>query len=607
MSIKKDLLKFNPRDEQTKALDYIKNVLDKKPDNKFFLLNMPVGIGKAQPLHSNILTPNGWKKFGELKENDEIITPKGIVSRIIKLHDINILPTYKITFIDGREVECTEQHLWKIHHQDYRNKWKVLSLSDIIVKFNSCKRSNLYVPLIKSPLYVDKKLIIDPYVLGALIGDGGLTETSIFFTTKDTFIYEKIKERLSKDNISISKLASKYGYYLSYEIRDKLKKLNLFGKKSEFKFIPNEYKDISYNQKIELLNGLIDTDGTVTKSGTIQYFTTSLQLAKDIQEIIWSIGGIAILREKNKYFKDKNGNKKQGLISYHLTIRYGSPKELVSLPRKKDRISNNYQYSDLKLKISSIEKTNQIVETRCISIADIDELYITDGYVVTHNSHLAVMISDYITNKILPGAKVDIITAGKLLQDQYENTYDEIKSLRGKDNYECAQYACSCEKGKEFNRLNKSKCEFCPYDMAKLSYMTSDVSLTNFHLYLINAVYGNSMMKDRDSRLLIVDECLHPDTKITLHDGSTKKIKDIIEGELVLTINEETKEIQIKPVIKLHHNLNKGAQMYEIEMENGDVIKITGNHKVKLVNGTWKKAEDLDESDEILYINEKIE
>lgn len=121
-------------------------------------------------------------------------------------------------------------------------------------------------------------------------------------------------------------------------------------------------------------------------------------------------------------------------------------------------------------------------------------------------SHLAVMISDYVTTKIMPGAKVDIITAGKILQDQYESTYDEIKSLKGKNNYACAQYACSCESGKEFNRLNKSKCDFCPYDMAKIGYMGSEVSLTNFHLYLINAVYGNSIMKDRDSRLLIVDE-----------------------------------------------------------------------------------------------------
>ena len=122
-------------------------------------------------------------------------------------------------------------------------------------------------------------------------------------------------------------------------------------------------------------------------------------------------------------------------------------------------------------------------------------------------SHLAVMISDYVTAKIMPGAKVDIITAGKILQDQYEGTYDSIKSLKGKNNYECAQYACSCENGKEFNRLNKSKCDFCPYDMAKNGYIASEVSLTNFHLYLINAVYGLSIMKDRDSRLLIVDEC----------------------------------------------------------------------------------------------------
>jgi hypothetical protein len=169
------------------------------------------------------------------------------------------------------------------------------------------------------------------------------------------------------------------------------------------------------------------------------------------------------------------------------------------------------------------------------------------------------------------------------------------------------QYACSCEKGKEFNRLNKTKCEFCPYDSAKIQYMTSEVNLTNFHLYLINAIYGSKMFEERESRLLIVDECLHPDTEITMSDGSKKKIKDIVEGELVITINEETNKLEVKPVVKLHHNLNKGVQMYEIEMENGDIIKITGNHKVKLIDGTWKKAEDLKEDDEILYINEKIE
>ena len=115
------------------------------------------------------------------------------------------------------------------------------------------------------------------------------------------------------------------------------------------------------------------------------------------------------------------------------------------------------------------------------------------------------------------------------------------------------------------------------------------------------------MLETRSANILIVDECLHPDTLITLSDGSQVEIKNIKIGDFVKTINEDTGQIENKPVVKLHHNLNKGVQMYEIELENGDILKITGNHKVKLIDGSWKKVEDLDESDEILYINEKIE
>lgn len=219
-------------------------------------------------------------------------------------------------------------------------------------------------------------------------------------------------------------------------------------------------------------------------------------------------------------------------------------------------------------------------------------------------SHLAVMIANEYINKINKGAKIDIITASKILQDQYADTYQSIENLKGKENYSCSKYACSCAQGMEFNKLNKSSCDFCPYDYSRNSYISGDVSLTNFYLYLIYAIYNPKIMDNRGSKVLIVDECLHPDTEITMYNGEKKKIKNIIEGDLVSTINEETREIEIKPVVKLHTNLNKGSQMYEIEMENGDILKITGNHKVKLIDGSWKKVEDLEESDEILYINE---
>ena len=221
-------------------------------------------------------------------------------------------------------------------------------------------------------------------------------------------------------------------------------------------------------------------------------------------------------------------------------------------------------------------------------------------------SVLALNLVNWYRKNVNKMAKVDIITSNKLLQDQYSQSFDSICDLKGKDNYECEQYSCSCAQGGEFNRLNKTSCESCPYTSAKESFISGNMSLTNFYLYILYAIYNPKLMESRDSRVLIVDECLHPDTPITLFDDSTKRIIDMIPGDLVKTINEESGEIEIKPVVKLHHNLNKGTQMYEIEMDNGDILKITGNHKVKLINGSWKKVEDLDEKDEILYIKEKM-
>lgn len=148
-------------------------------------------------------------------------------------------------------------------------------------------------------------------------------------------------------------------------------------------------------------------------------------------------------------------------------------------------------------------------------------------------SHLAMMVTDWYINKIDKNAKVDIITAGKILQDQYDDTYESINNLKGKENYECAQYACSCANGKEFNRLNKTSCDFCPYDDAKGSYIGGKVSLTNFYLYLIYALYNNGVMDQRGSNVLIVDEC--HDFDDVMSDFISIKITDTIVKKLKFT------------------------------------------------------------------------
>jgi hypothetical protein len=106
----------------------------------------------------------------------------------------------------------------------------------------------------------------------------------------------------------------------------------------------------------------------------------------------------------------------------------------------------------------------------------------------------------------------------------------------------------------------------------------------------------------RQFDVVFVDECLHPDTLITMSDGSQKKICDIKEGEFVKTINDITCKIENKEVDYVYKNLSDGQQMYEIEMEDGTSIKITGNHKVKLIDSTYKRVDELTENDEILSI-----
>ena len=94
----------------------------------------------------------------------------------------------------------------------------------------------------------------------------------------------------------------------------------------------------------------------------------------------------------------------------------------------------------------------------------------------TGKSHLAMMFSEYYTRKINKLAKVDIVTVSKILQDQYEEEYVSITNLKGKENYNCSQWGCSCMQGKEFSKLNKSLCQMCPYDEARQGWIAGKIS-----------------------------------------------------------------------------------------------------------------------------------
>lgn len=101
---------------------------------------------------------------------------------------------------------------------------------------------------------------------------------------------------------------------------------------------------------------------------------------------------------------------------------------------------------------------------------------------------------------------------------------------------------------------------------------------------------------------IVCDECLHPDTLITLSDNSVVKIKDINIGDKVLTSNDVTGETEINEVDFVYKNLTKSDKLYVIELENGKILKLTGNHKIKLTDGSYKRADCLTVNDDILTI-----
>ena len=162
----------------------------------------------------------------------------------------------------------------------------------------------------------------------------------------------------------------------------------------------------------------------------------------------------------------------------------------------------------------------------------------------TGKSALAMMIADFYTTEIDKSSKVDIITATKILQDQYSDTFESVSNLKGKENYECAQWACSCAQGEEFNKLNKTKCEGCDYSNARQSYLLGDMSLTNFYLYILYSIYKPDMVKSRNARLLIVDECHELDEvicnfiSIKITENLITKLKLVNEYEIIKKLKD---------------------------------------------------------------------
>ena len=391
---KKKFLDFKPRNKnQELYLDYIK-------ENRLTFALGPAGTGKAQPLDSPIYTPDGWKLMGDIQIGDEVYTQDGSITKVNGVYPQGKKDIYRITFQDGRQTECCGEHLWKICHYhwgDKGNNFRVKNTLEIIELLKKPEyNKRLYVPSVQHPILQNKNFYIHPYILGIILGDGYFGG-NVMLTNSSDFIVSKIRNLLPED----MELAGKGGTENQYRFRikkelslqfnpfnEEFKRLGLYNTRSATKFIPEEYIDVSEEQKWQLLNGLFDTDGTVDKTGSIQYCSVSLKLALQIQYLIRSLGGKCKIREK-EYFLDKNKSDEKR-ISFILNVRITNPERLFTLPRKRDRILPPESYNHPNIRIENIEKIGNKY-AQCISVEHPSHLYVTNDFIVTHNTFISTL------------------------------------------------------------------------------------------------------------------------------------------------------------------------------------------------------------------------
>lgn len=372
--------------------------------------------GNAQPLTSHVATPTGWKLMRDIQVGDEVLTPNGTVTTVTGVYPKGKRPVYDVELRDGSHAEACNEHLWDTvryktsikylgkrdenGHRLYvgtgENGRTFTSVNEVIntdaLKEYVDKNRQIYLPVIQPLAYSEKDLSIDPYVLGAILGDGHIQSNGVVkFTCADSEIISEITRRGYEvvDDLVHGERRGGIGYRIN-GLGSRLKALGLSGLRSYEKFIPELYLYGSVEQRIDLLRGLMDTDGTISTNSEMEFSSSSETLALNVQALVRSLGGRVSINIKNNvmYTSPNQLTPKEARPAYRVqNIRLSGINPFL-LSRKADRWSDRDDEFSRVVKVTYLRDD----EVQCISVADESHMYITDDYIPTHNTSNIVFL-----------------------------------------------------------------------------------------------------------------------------------------------------------------------------------------------------------------------
>lgn len=399
-----------PAEPQPWMIDAISNIygVKRKSNGKRryseVYIEIPRKNAKALHIDTPIPTPTGFKTVKDIQVGDIVYAGDGSPTKVITVTDIMQKPSYDVKFLDGNHMIACEGHLWELNvrqktgcrkgpnnGEDRKRlirdtKWISENLYDGIAR----KSYNCRISIEHKIDCPDAELPIPPYLLGLWLGDG--TAICGEIASADPCVFDHIKPYGAMHR-------NKFQYQITHELDVKHKKSTYWyfnrqlidNNLKENKHIPEAYLLASYNQRLELLQGLMDTDGTVSKKGEVSFCAKNERLAKDVYRLIRSLGIIATVKKNETWLYERNHGH-----HWNIFLRVDSSTPVFKLQRKLDRLRTNKKFD--KTKILAITECIPvgIQPVKCIGVEHPSHTFLAGvGYIKTHNTWLIASIALY--------------------------------------------------------------------------------------------------------------------------------------------------------------------------------------------------------------------
>ena len=368
----------------------------------------PLGYmrGRAQPIFTKVLTPNGFRPIGELRVGDFVIGSDGRPTEVLGVYPQGFKEIYRVSTQDGSSTLASGDHLWSVYTRHDRLRGKpprVLQTKEMIGNLRAAHYHRYELPLLSASVNFESHAVpLDPYALGLLLGDGCLTcTTTPSFATTDPELASalgqlipgiEVRRKTTVDYV-LNRITHP-GEVITIEnpVTGAMRRLGLAGARSNDKFIPDGYLLNSADVRLAVLQGLLDSDGgPVTQQGRtcrIQFTTVSARLRDDVVFLVQSLGGVA-------YWRTRPAEGRKPGRAHGRDVRHRSDAHILDLrlpegvvPFRLARKAAKYDATSGGRPMRFVDQIEPAgtAEAVCIQVAAADSLYVTEDFLLTHNT-----------------------------------------------------------------------------------------------------------------------------------------------------------------------------------------------------------------------------